>query len=250
MNVLGVIPARAGSKGVRLKNLRLVGGKPLLAYSVEAALRATRLDRVVVSTEDERIARVATRLGAEVPFLRPAELAGDQVSLIPVARHAMEFYDRQGWRPDIVVCIQATSPLLTAEDIDAAVAHLQDTGCDSVVSVTPIQHHHPFRAMKLDGDRVQPLTEYTSERYLQKQDRPPAFGFTGGLYARRRALLEQWSGTDFALGADVRAHLVEPERAVNIDHELDLIMFEAILTMRAGETRAIAFDPAAEGVAS
>ncbi len=248
MKVLGVIPARAGSKGIRLKNLRLAGGKPLLAYSLEAALGAQRLNRVLVSTEDERIAEVAVRYGAEAPFLRPAELAGDQISLIPVARHAMEFCDREEWRPDVVVCLQATSPLLTSKDIDRAVVRLLDTGCDSVVSVTPIQHHHPFRAMKLEGDRVQPLTEYTSERYLQKQDRPPAFGFTGGLYVRRRALLEQWSGRDFALGGDVRALLIEPERAVNIDHELDLIMFEAILKMRAGDTCAVAFDPAAEGV--
>jgi N-acylneuraminate cytidylyltransferase/CMP-N,N'-diacetyllegionaminic acid synthase len=226
----------------------MVGGKPLLAYSVEAALGATRLDRVVVSTEDERVARVAARLGAEVPFLRPAELAGDQVSLIPVARHAMEFFDGQEWSPDVVVCIQATSPLLTSNDIDDAVNRLLDTGCDSVVSVTPIQHHHPFRAMKLDGDRVGPLTEYTSDRYLQKQDRPPAYGLTGGLYVRRRALLERWSGRDFALGADARALLIEPERAVNIDHEWDLVMFEAILKMRAGESSAVEFDQAVEGV--
>ncbi|TKB77726.1 MAG: acylneuraminate cytidylyltransferase family protein [Nitrospira sp.] len=248
MNILGIIPARAGSKGIRLKNLRLVGGKPLLAYSLEAALAARQLHRVVVSTEDERIAEVARRLGAEVPFLRPSELAGDQVSLIPVARHAMEFYDRHGWAPDVVVCIQATSPLLSAEDIDRAVELLIDQDCDAVVSVTPIQHHHPFRAMKLDGNQVRPLTEYTNDRYLQKQDRPPAFGFTGGLYVRRRALLEQWSGQDFALGQDVRALVIEPERAVNIDHELDLMVFEAILRARAGASQAVEYDQAAGGV--
>ncbi len=247
LKVLGVMPVRAGSKGVRMKNLRLVEGKPLMAYALEAALAARRLDRMVVSTEDERVADVARRWGAAVPFLRPMELAADHVSLIPVARHAMEFHDREGWRPDAVVCLQATSPLLTADDIDRAVGLLIETGCDSVVTVTPIQHHHPFRAMKLDGDRVRPLTEYTSDRYLQKQDRPPAFGFTGGLYVRRRALLEEWTGRDFALGTDVRAVVIEPERAVNIDHELDLLVLEAILRTRAGRSPAIAYDHVSGG---
>jgi N-acylneuraminate cytidylyltransferase/CMP-N,N'-diacetyllegionaminic acid synthase len=243
MKVLGVIPARGGSKGVPRKNLRVVGGKPLLAYSIEAARASRRLDRVIVSTEDPAIAEVARQYGAEVPFFRPPDLAGDQVSLIPVVQHAMRFYDAQGWAPDVVVSIQPTSPLLTGEDIDQAVQLLMDSDCEAVVAVTEILHHHPFRAMKLDGMRVLPLTEYTSERYLQKQDRPPAYGLSGGLYVRRRALLEKWSGRDFAMGADPRAIVIEPDRAVNIDHEVDLLFFEALLKHHAslgrGPTRAV-----------
>jgi CMP-N-acetylneuraminic acid synthetase len=243
MKVLGVIAARGGSKGVPGKNLRVVGGKPLLAYSIEAARASRRLDRVIVSTEDQAIAKVARQHGAEVPFFRPAELAGDHVSLIPVAQHAMRFYDAQGWAPDIVVSIQPTSPLLTGEDIDQAVRLLVESDCEAVVAVTEILHHHPFRALKLEGTRVLPLTEYTSERYLQKQDRPPAYGLSGGLYVRRRALLEEWSGRDFAIGADPRAIVIEPERAINIDHEVDLLVFEALLKRHAargaGRTRTV-----------
>ena len=248
MNVLGIIPARGGSKGIRHKNLRMVGGKPLLAYSIEAAKGAGRLDRVIVSTEDDGIAEAAKRFGAEVPFLRPAELAGDHISLIPVVQHALASLDRLGWRADIVVNLQPTCPLLLADDIDLAVNLIERTGCDSVVAVTEIQHHHPFRAMKVEGDRLLPLTEYTTERYLQKQDRPPAYGFVGGLYARRRELLERWSGADFALGADIRAVLVEPKRAVNIDHELDLLLFEALMAQRAGRALPAVYQPGQEGV--
>ena len=247
MKILGVVPARGGSKGIPRKNLRIVGGKPLLAYCLEAILGSRRINRVLVSTDDETIAETARAFGAEVPFLRPSELAGDQVSLIPVVRHAMTFADAEGWPPDVVVSVQPTSPLLTAADIDVAVDLLDESGCDSVVSVTEILHHHPFRALKLEGNRVVPLTEYTSERYLQKQDRPPAYGLTGGLYVRTRRLLDEWTGRDFALGANVRALVIEPERAVNIDHEVDMLAFEALLDYRAGRRPAVVFDPAAQG---
>jgi|CXWL01.1.fsa_nt_gi CMP-N-acetylneuraminic acid synthetase len=234
MKVLAVISARAGSKGVKLKNLRMVGGKPLMAYIIEAGLAASRIDRLIVSTESEAIADVARSWGADVPFLRPPELAQDHISLIPVADHAMRWCDEQGWTPDVVVSIQPTSPLLEARDIDRAIMMLEETGCDSVVGVTEILQHHPFRAMSFAQGRLSPFTEYTSERYLQKQDRPTAHGFTGGLYVRRRQVLEQWSGKDFALGRDVRGVFIEPERAVNIDHEVDLVFFEALLRYREG----------------
>ena len=247
MNVLGVIAARGGSKGIPRKNLRVVGGKPLLAYSIEAARTSRWLDRVIVSTEDHAIATVAEQYGAEVPFLRPQALAEDHVSLIPVAQHAMRFFDAQGWRPDVVVSIQPTSPLLTGVDMDLAVRLLVESNGEAVVTVTEILHHHPFRAMKLDGHRLLPLTEYTSERYLQKQDRPPAYGLSGGLYVRRRALLDHWTGCDFAIGHEPRAIVIDPTRAVNIDHEVDLFLFEALLTHHADQGRYPAHDAPEQG---
>ena len=232
MKVLGVIPARAGSKGIPQKNLQEVCGRPLITYVLEAAREARTLNRVIVSTDSEAIARVALEWGIDVPFLRPPELARDEVSLIPVLRHAMAYFDALGDPPDVVVSIQPTSPLLTAEDIDRAVALLEETGCDSVVTVAEIRQGHPFRAMRLEGNRVLPLTEYTSDRYLQKQDRPPAYRFTGGLYVRRRHLLEQGHGKDFALGAEIRGLVLEPERAVDVDHPLDLLLVRALMELR------------------
>jgi CMP-N-acetylneuraminic acid synthetase len=232
MRVLGVIPARKGSRGIPDKNLQPVLGRPLIGYVFEAAKRSKLLDRLIVSTDSDRIAHLAEKEGIEVPFMRPDVLAGDDVSLIPVMIHAMNHFNAAGWKPDVVVSIQPTSPLHEAEDIDQAIRLVLETGCDSAVSVSEILHGHPFRAMRLQGDRVLPLTEYTSDRYLQKQDRPKAFAFTGGIYARRSYLLEDWNGNDFALGRAVKAVLIEPERAIDIDHPVDLAVFESILRNR------------------
>lgn len=239
MNILAVVPARSGSKGIPGKNTRVIGGKPLLAYVLEASAAANGITKRVVSTESARIAELAHAYGAAVPFFRPPELAEDSVSLIPVLQHAMRFFDNTGWHADAVLSLQPTSPLLSTQDIERSIQVLHETGCDSVVAVTQILHHHPFRAMKVDHGRILPLTEYTSDRFLQKQDRPAAYGFTGGLYLRRRVLLEEWTGQDFALGKDSRAMTIEPERAVNIDHEVDIFFFEALLRHQENQTRPV-----------
>ena len=232
MRILGVVPARLGSKGVPRKNIVPVAGKPLIAYMLEAARRARHLSRLIVSTESEEIAHVARDLGVEVPFLRPPELSDDEVSIIPVNRHAMAFFDQEGWRADVVVSLQVTSPLTAPADIDAAIEKLFETGCDSVVSVKPIQECHPYRAYKLSDDRVLPFYEYTSEESLQRQDRPPAYKFNGAIYVRRRDLLEQWNGKDFGLGKDVRGVLMPPDRSVDVNEPLDLLLVEALLRAR------------------
>jgi N-acylneuraminate cytidylyltransferase/CMP-N,N'-diacetyllegionaminic acid synthase len=222
MNVLGVIPARGGSKSIPRKNLALVGGKPLLAHIVEAALGAERLERVVVSTEDEEIADVARDLGADVPFLRPAELSGDEVSIVPVVRHAMRTMDEEGFRSDVIVSLQATSPFLGSEDIDATVTKLVESGADSVVSVERIEHAHPYWAKRLVDDRVLPFDASSDDSYLQRQDLPPAFILDGGIFARRRRLLEEWSGRDFGLGSDVRGIVLGGLKSLHIDDPIQL----------------------------
>lgn len=228
MKVLGVIPARAGSKSVPRKNLAEVNGRPLLSYIVEAARRAHRLDRVVVSTEDEEVAAVARQWGAEVPFLRPAELAADEVSLVPVVRHAMKEMDRRNFVADVVVSLQATSPFLESEDIDRAIETLLETGADSVVSVERNEHAHPYWTKRLEGDRVLPFSGDTNEAYLQRQDLPPAYIFDGALFARRRHLLESWSGGDFGLGDDVRALVLGGRRSLHVDDPIHLETVRAL----------------------
>jgi CMP-N-acetylneuraminic acid synthetase len=202
--VLGVIPARGGSKDIPRKNLVSLNGKPLISYIITSALKAECLDRVVVSTEDEEIVQVAKKYGADVPFLRPKELANDNVSLIPVIKHGADYLEKtEGWNADIVVSLQPTSPLTKPEEIDSAVNKLIETGCDSVVGVRKTEDH-PFWTYKLDGDRVLPF-QITEQSYLQRQDLPLVYVFSGAIYVRKRELLENWSGEDFALGKDVRA---------------------------------------------
>src|SRR5258705_11451169 len=151
MNVLGVIPARGGSKGLPDKNLALLCGRPLLAYTADAAKASTKLTRTIVSTDDERIAQCAKSLGLDVPFMRPASLAGDAAPMLPVLQHAVSALQSDGFTADIVVLLQPTSPLRRGEHIDAAVDWLQRVRGDSVVSVVEVPHHfNPVSVMRLD----------------------------------------------------------------------------------------------------
>lgn len=234
MQTLGVIPARGGSKSVPRKNLAPIEGRPLLAYVIDAARAARRLDRVVVSTEDEEIAEVARHLGVEVPFRRPPELATDEVSIVPVVRHAMEAMDELGFRADAVMSIQATSPFLEGDDIDRALAILESSGADSVCSVERVEHSHPYWVKRLEGDRILPFNDATDESFLQRQDLPPAYIFDGGLFARRRELLERWSGKDFGLGEDVRAVVLGGLKSLHIDDPVQLEMVRFFMHQKAG----------------
>ncbi len=232
MKVLAVIPARGGSKSIPRKNLVDVAGRPLIAWVIAAAREAKRLDRVVVSTEDEEIAETARRWGAEVPFVRPPELATDTVSLIPVVQHALTTMDGLGFRADAVLSLQATSPGLQGADVDAAVAKLDESGADSVATILRVEHEHPYWAKRLEGDRIRPFSSETNEGYLQRQDLPPAYVFDGAIFVRRRRLLEQWSGRDFCLGADVRGLQLPAERSIHIDDEIHLEVARVLLARR------------------
>ena len=159
MKVLGVIPARGGSKSIPRKNLADVAGRPLLAYIVEAGLTARHVDRLIVSTEDEEIADAARSLGAEVPFRRPEALAADEVSLIPVVQHAMRAMDESGFRSDVVVSLQATSPFLEGKDVDLLVEKMREGEADSAVSVERVEHQHPYWVKRLEGDRLYPFND-------------------------------------------------------------------------------------------
>ena len=233
MKVLGVIPARGGSKSIP-KNLAEVNGRPLLSFIIEAARAARRLDRVVVSTEDEEIATEAKRWGAEVPFVRPQELATDEIGLVPVAQHAMREMDQLGYVADVVVSVQATSPFLEGEDIDGAIAKLEATDADSVASVQPIDHEHPYWVKRLEDDRILPFNEYTNETFLQRQDLPPAYIYDGGIFVRKRRLLEDWSGRDFCLGNDVRAIVLGGWKSLHIDDPLHLDLVRAVMREARG----------------
>jgi len=230
MKVLGVIPARGGSKTIRRKNLKKLGNKPLIYYAIKNALKSKKLDRTIVSTEDKEIAEVAKKYGAEVPFLRPKKLARDNVSLIPVVIHAMRYLEkREGWKADVIVSLQPTSPFIEAPDIDTAISKLVRTRCDSVVTVCKIIQGHPYWAVRVRGDKLTPLFADGHRKYLQKQDLPPLYRITGGLYVRHRKILENWNGHDFALGKDVRAIILDEIKSIDIDSPLDLAVARAVM---------------------
>ena len=227
-NVLAVIPARGGSKGIPNKNLALLCGRPLLAYTADAAKESTRLTRAIVSTDDERIAACARSLGLDVPFMRPASLAGDDVPMLPVLQHAVDALQSDGFQADIVVLLQPTSPLRRGEHIDAAVDWLQRTRGDSVVSVVEVPHQfNPMWVMRIDDGLLKPFLE--GPTVTRRQDKPRVYARNGPavLAVHARVLKEGslYGNESWPLG-------MSPEDSLDIDTPWDLKLAEAALSAR------------------
>lgn len=224
--VLAVITARGGSKGIPRKNITAVLGKPLIVYSIQAAISSRSVSRTIVSTDDTSIASVARAYGAEVPFLRPHHLATDTATSVSVLKHALTcLAEKEGYLADIVVCLQPTSPLRSAEDIDRAVTLCIQSGADSVVSLCEVMHH-PYWMKKVIGGRVYPLMEVDERQYSRRQDLPPVYQLNGALYVtRRRVLLEE----EKMLGTYTEAYIMPQERSIDIDTPCDLKLAELIM---------------------
>ena len=228
MRVLGLIPARGGSKGIPRKNIRLLCGKPLLHYTTEAALAARHLSRVILSTEDEEIAEVGRRGGVEVPFLRPPELAEDETPMLPVVQHTIRWMEEQGEYFDAVCLLQPTNPLRRAEDIDGAIELLQQSGADSVISFFDVGEKHPARMKYISSDgRVidPPFAEKVEGQ--RRQDLPKLYLREGSIYLTRRNVLMEKNSFK---GDDCRAWIIPEVRACNIDTPFDLFIAEQLLS--------------------
>lgn len=226
--VVAVIPARGGSKAIPRKNVVTVGGRPLIAYTIEAARQARSIARIIVSTDDAEIAEVARQWGAEVPFTRPAALARDDTPGVEPLVHAAEWLRDHGGVPAWIMLLQATSPLRDADDIDAAVALAYARDADAVVAVTPVRHH-PHWSKKLTADGR--LAEaFPSERaYAARQELPDVFGIAGALYLVKTDVLlaRKTFYTDRTYG-----YVLPEDRALDIDTPWDLRVFEALVSTR------------------
>ena len=229
--VLGIIPARGGSKAIPRKNIALVMGKPLLAYTLEEAQRSKRVQRLIVSTDDEEIADIARQFHAEVPFLRPKELATDDATDLEVFQHALRWLrENEGYGPEIVVHLRPTAPLRRAEDIDRGIALLMSSGADSVSSVTLIKEH-PEKMWRLTGDRLSPfLKRMKGEFYnMPRQKLEPLFVNNGSVdVAWAKTILQKNSMT----GEDIRGFVMDALSSVNINEPEDLLLAELLLTRR------------------
>ena len=232
MRVLGLIPARGGSKGVPRKNLCVIAGKPLLEYTAVAALDAHRLSRIVLSTEDEEIAEVGRHYGVEVPFLRPKALAQDTTPMLPVVQHALRMLTAAGDRFDAVCLLQPTNPLRRASDIDQAIGLLERTGADSVISFVEVGDTHPARMKYLtaEGRVIDPpfAEEVEGQR---RQDLPQLYLREGSIYLTRTPVIVE---RDSLQGDHCQALIISPERACNIDTALDLFIAEQLLKRELG----------------
>jgi CMP-N,N'-diacetyllegionaminic acid synthase len=228
--VLGLIPARGGSKGLPGKNLRVVAGKPLIAWTIEAALAASSLSAVVVSTDDEDIARVAAEFGAEVPFMRPAELAADATLMIDTVLHALDALAAQGRDFERVMVLQPTSPLRVAAYIDDAVELMRASGSDAVVSVTETDHSPLWsNTLPPDGRMGAFLRPEVAGR--RRQDLPAYFRLNGAIYLIRVDTLRRARAFigDFAV-----AYVMPREASIDVDSALDLDMAELLLRREGG----------------
>jgi CMP-N,N'-diacetyllegionaminic acid synthase len=225
--VLGVIHARGGSKRIPLKNIKLLAGRPLISYMVEAAMESRLLDRLIVSTDHPEIARIARDYGAEVPFMRPSDLAEDVASEL-VTQHAVRFVEGEGYVVRLVLTMQPTTPFCAADDIDACIQRMLDSDLDTVFTGCEV-HERPewmYRREESSDDCVVPFTG----RLVQgdagiSQKLPKLFIPNGAVWATRRAvLMEQGLITGPRAGIVVMSR----ERSVDIDEPVDFITAEAI----------------------
>lgn len=226
LSVLGVVPARGGSKGVPRKNIRELGGKPLIAHTLEAAQKAECLSRVVVSTDCVEIANVCEQLGADVPFLRPSEMASDTARVQDAVLHLLDQLDEVYTH---VLLLQPTAPFRRAEDIDDAIRLAQETDADSVVSFVREETRHPYYMYTMDeaGDvpRVTPMFDYAVG--TPRQEFPPVVYRNGAIYLTRTGYLRRERSF---VSPDVVPFIMPEERSVNIDTEEDLLYADYLLS--------------------
>jgi len=224
-NRLAIIPARGGSKGIPRKNLARLGGRPLIAWTIEAVRKVAGV-RVVVSTDDEEIAAAALQEGAEVPFLRPAPLASDTASAFSVVHHAVGALEAEGWSADLVIYLQPTSPFRGSAVISEAIRLLDAGDCDTVVSVVTVPHAMtPTSLMRLANGYLEHLAP-PEERRFRRQDKPILYARNGpAVLALMRANLD---GGDL-YGSRIRPLVMGALESLDIDEPLDLAIADALL---------------------
>jgi CMP-N,N'-diacetyllegionaminic acid synthase len=217
--VLGIIPARGGSKGVPRKNIKLLGGKPLISYTIELALKSSMIDRLIVSTDDKEISQIASSYGADVPFLRPKELANDTAKAISVVKHAINFCESQdSCEYDLIVYLEPPAPFRILEDIELPIAQMKkDNLIDSVIGVTEANHFHPLIMRKIENHRLKPIWKDAPEGMPRQLYQPTAYKINGAIYTIRRRNVKN----GFFYGNYVAPYIMPADRSINIDDYLD-----------------------------
>ncbi len=224
-NIVAIIPARGGSKSIPRKNIKLLGGKPLIAYPIELAKSIKQINRVIVSTEDEEIAKVAREYGAEVPFIRPMELAQDDTATLPVLQHCIDYLEKnEGYKPDLILLLYTTSPFLKKETAEKAIELMQQNDYGTVLGV--IKDYGRFWAFDKDLQKHVPF--YPQER-INRQNYKPLYRETGSVYfsTRDTLMVKQVVCDDKNIGFVEMSE----EEVVDIDHPEDWAKAERMLAL-------------------
>jgi len=226
MAVIAIIPARGESKGIPRKNIRLLAGKPLIVHTIETALKCKLLYRVIVSTDDKKIADISKKHGAEVPFMRPKELALDSTPMEPVLQHAVSHIEQnEKSHIDIVVLLQPTSPFRKVSDIENCIKKLKNEKADSVVTVCEAEYNPYFVMMKIQNDNLVPFLK-TEKPITRRQDAPKVYRLNGAVYAVRRDVL---MNENKLFTGNTRAVIMPQERSIDLDSQLDFEFAEFLI---------------------
>ena len=234
--ILTVIPARSGSKGVKDKNIRKLNGKPLIGHAIEKALSINRLSKVIISTDSLEYAEIAESYGAEVPFIRPAELADSSTRLHHVMKHALDFFDRIGEKFDAVLSLQPTVPLITTNTLEELIRKFDSQDCKAVGTASEIRQGHPYLAKLLSGP-----AEDTAEDFIRlekgivrypRQKRPFLVFFNGAAFLRDRCLLEEMNEDENCMGDGPKVLMMSDLESLNIDEEFDFDLIKAVEQIR------------------
>ena len=223
---MAIIPARGGSKGLPGKNIKKLCGKPLIAWSIEVAKACSTIDRVVVSTDDDQIVDVSKKYGAEVPFMRPAELASDTASTIDVIFHTVDWFEKyEDYQPSYILLLQPTSPSRTVEDIEGAIQTLKDKNARAVVSLCETDHH-PWWSNRLPEDGTMKNFINPAINNKPRQDLPKFYRLNGAIYLAATKYLRERNGF---FGPNTFAYKMSKERSVDIDSDLDFKLVSLLL---------------------
>jgi len=235
--ILAVIPIRKGSQGVKNKNIRLLGGKPLVSYAIEALKKTKGIQKCIVSTDSIEYADIAKELGIEAPFIRPSELGMGDVRLHHVMKHALDYFDSIGEKFDAVLSLQATAPLIKVNTLEKAINRFQERNCQSVGTVSKIRHEHPYLAKKIleDGSLSDFLKLSTEERRYPRQVRPNLCYFNGSIFLRDRSLLDEMDEASNCMGDSPQAIFMDDFESINIDNGFDFDIAECIIKNKIGE---------------
>lgn len=227
MKILAIIPARGGSKRLPRKNILDLGGKPLIAWTIEAALKSSFITDVIVSTDDLEIAAVSEKYGAEVPFLRPLDLSNDTASSIDVVKHSISYMKEfKGKEYDFILLLQPTSPLRSINDIDYAVEEMIEKKADSIISMCECEHP-PVWSNTLPDDLS--IVNFDRKEYLnvRSQDIPIYYRYNGAIYISRvKRLIDESS---FYFNTNSFAYIMPQERSIDIDSQLDFKIAELLI---------------------
>ncbi len=237
MEILAIIPARGGSKGIPGKNVKLLNGRPLIAWTIDAAKQSKHVTRTIVSTDDEQIAAIAREHGAEVPFLRPVDISGDLATDVEFLTHALEeLKEKEGYEPDVVLRLPPTSPLRTGAHIDEGIEKLlADDSLDAVRPITEVSKH-PYKFWKIAEDETvlepflpKEFTGFDEPHNLPRQLFPKVHMHTGAMDIMRRATILELKSTS---GKRLGYFFMNPDESVNIDTPMDFELAEAIMRAR------------------